>query len=425
MKRVLMVLPDYWARLQLAHSLRWRERFEVVFADPSNEDCPWDFDAVAYAETIAQGNAREFAGVTSSSDYPGAQVAAAIATALGKSGSAPQASLTCAHKYYARLACQSAAPEATPEFSLFEVGVAPKLAPACGFPCFVKPVKGSFSVQAKRIESSAQLQDYLLQPFLIDYGKRYLHTFNRMLRHYTDFEFDGRYALCEGLLRGAQATIEGWVWQGEVGFIGVTDSVMHPGTRSFTRFEYPSSLPTSVQARMAEIAGRVISRVGLNQTLWNIEMFYDPGSDRISIIEINPRMASQFADLYEKVEGVNGFEVALMLAAGEKPFIPRAGQFKYAASVPLRVFADTRVLRVPSEARIRDIEAAHPGTIVWWECKAGDRLSPKAEFEDGASMRYGVINLGAQSRDKLALAARDVESALGAAMEKVAGAEVP
>ena len=41
--------------------------------------------------------------------------------------------------------------------------------------------------------------------------------------------------------------------------------------------------------------------------MFNIEMMYDAATDRIGIIEINPRMASQFADLYEKVDGTNSY----------------------------------------------------------------------------------------------------------------------
>jgi hypothetical protein len=412
-KCILIVLPDYWARLQLAHSTQWRERFEVIEASPSNEECPEDFDAVGYIDRAAHEFAGRVDGVVSSSDYPGAQVAAGVAARLGLPGAPLQASMACAHKYYTRLACREAAPEATPPFELLEIGKDFR-DPAFGYPCFVKPVKGTFSVLSGLMRSREELRAYLQQPFLARYGRDYLRTFNEMCRALTNFAHDGNAVLAEGVLTGEQVTVEGWVSRGEVGVIGVTDSIMQPGTRSFVRFEYPSALRQSVQARMAEVCERVVKRVGLDNTLWNVELFYDAGEDAISIIEINPRKASQFADLYEKVDGLNGFEASFCVAVGEKPAFRKGnGAFKCAASVPLRVFQKTRVVRVPSEQRIAEVEAAHPGTIIWWECKEGEVLSPTDEFEDGHSRRYGVINLGAASRAGLAAAAHDVEMALG------------
>lgn len=420
-KRILIVLPDYWARLQLAHSWHWRERFEVIEAVPSNEDCREDFDAVAYIDHVARLYAGEIDGVISSSDYPGAQVAAGVAARLGLPGAPIQASMACAHKYYARVACREAAPQATPPFELIEIGKVLR-DPSFAYPCFVKPVKGTFSVLSGLMRSHEELHAYMQQPFLARYGRDYLRTFNGMCRALTNFAHDGNAVLAEGVLTGEQVTVEGWVSSGEVGVIGVTDSIMQPGTRSFVRFEYPSSLPQGVQSRMAEICERVVKQVGLDNTLWNVELFYDAGEDAISIIEINPRKASQFADLYEKVDGHNGFEASFCVAVGEKPsFRKGSGAFKFAASVPLRVFQKAQVLHVPGEQRIHDVEASHPGTMIWWECKEGELLSPTDEFEDGHSKRYGVINLGADSRTELISKARAIEKELGADIHHMTG----
>ena len=93
--------------------------------------------------------------------------------------------------------------------------------------------------------------------------------------------------------------------------------------------------------------------LGFDNGIFNIEMMYDAEADRISIIEINPRMASQFADLYEKVDGTNSFSVLLDIAQGRTPrFTRRQGRFGFAASCVLRSFHDSLVVAVPSEADI-------------------------------------------------------------------------
>ncbi len=113
--------------------------------------------------------------------------------------------------------------------------------------------------------------------------------------------------------------MEGYATGDAVEILGIVDSVRHPGTRSFVRFDYPSSLSRRVQARMREVAIEVAQWLGLKHTLFNIEMMYDSRRDRVFIVEVNPRMCGQFADLYEKVDGRSGYDVALALAVGERP----------------------------------------------------------------------------------------------------------
>jgi hypothetical protein len=123
------------------------------------------------------------------------------------------------------------------------------------------------------------------------------------------------------------------------------------------------------------------------------------------VIEVNPRLCGQFADLYAKVDGTSGYEVALAVAAGERPEVRRGGGLERAASsFPLRVFERVRVTRAPDEEAVRRVEAEHPGALVWNECAPGQELADFEGTEDGASCRYGVVNVG--GRDRRDVAAR-------------------
>ena len=105
-----------------------------------------------------------------------------------------------------------------------------------------------------------------------------------------------RWLLAEELLEGAQATLDGYVSSGEVHTLGVVDSVMFPGTLAFQRFEYPSALPRRVQEEMTAIARRVMPTLGFDGGAFNIEFIHNPARDTLRIIEINPRISTQFAD---------------------------------------------------------------------------------------------------------------------------------
>jgi biotin carboxylase len=389
----------------------WGDRFEVVFGSPSDEDCPDDLDIVDYIERCTAELGGALQGVTSSSDYPGAVVAAAIATALHLPGSRPEDVLACSHKWYARQLQRAAVPDATPWFELVDPR-RPRNA-ALRFPCFVKPVKGAFSVLARRVDCANDLETHLDRPAVHDFTQRYLKIFDQLVHRYTDFEFDGGWFLAEGLLRGHQVTVEGFSCGGDVEILGIVDSIMHPDTSSFARFDYPSCLEPPVQARMRDLVRRAVTALHLDNTLFNVEMLYDACTGAIHIIEVNPRLCGQFADLYEKVDGTNGYEVALALACGERPSLKRRrGRFRRASSFPLRVFEPVRVVRAPDAAHLRAVESEFPGTLVWSECATGQQLADFEDQEDGHSCRYAIVNTGADDARELLERAATIEARL-------------
>jgi biotin carboxylase len=324
--------------------------------------------------------------------------------------------LTAGHKYYSRVAQRAAVPQAVPGFALFDPRE-PGLQAPLSFPFFAKPVKGSYSLLARRIEDRAAFDAFVSSPAVLEFGQTYLAIFNRLVEAYTSFEADGHWFIAEGLIAGDMVTVEGYAWDGAVEVFGIVDSTLHPN-RSFARFDYPSLLPEDVQARMADIARRVIARLGLERCLWNIEMMHDPASGRIWIVEVNPRICGQFADLYQKVDGTNTYEIALALALGERPQRAKGeGQFDAAASFPLRIFASMLVREAPSSGDVAAAEELFPETLVWSEAAAGQTLAVNALEEDGGSHRYAVINVGGENRKEVQSRCDVVHARLGYRME--------
>jgi biotin carboxylase len=152
---------------------------------------------------------------------------------------------------------------------------------------------------------------------------------------------------------------------------------------------------------------------------FNVELFWDEARDRVTIIEINPRLAGQFGDLYLAVDGASSYEHLLAVAAGEpvRPPPRGAGRVACAASVPLRVFEPVRVLSVPGERELARLRAEHPDARVWIEAREGQELADFTSFQDGASHRYAVVNLGADSRAALERRLQAVQRLLGFRLE--------
>ena len=328
--------------------------------------------------------------VISTDDYPGSVLASIIAKIFHLPGVDPAVSLLCQHKYHARKAQRNAVPEAVPDFQIVDLN---SRLEALVFPVFVKPVKSYFSIGAHPALSLDDLGPDRNRAL----SDKFFYSFSVLLEKYAHLELGPHWLLAEGLLEGLQTTLEGYAFQGEIHPLGVVDSVMFPGTFSFERFEYPSRLPESVQERMAELARKVMKSIGFDNGLFNIEFMFSPETDEVHIIEINPRMSSQFADLFEKVDGVNTYSILLDLALGKKPTVKkRAGKHAMAANCILRTFEDKRAHKLPSVDEVENLQKQYHDIRVEILATEGEKLSE--EIQDGHSFRYGLISVGGRDR---------------------------
>jgi hypothetical protein len=387
------------------------------------ERAPADFDADSFiASAVEALGGDRVDGVASSSDYPGCLVASFIAHELGLRGPHPESILHCAHKYYARMAQQIAVPEATPDFMLIDPDGLSEGALTLPFPLFVKPVKSWFSQHARRVDSFEELSAYVRSPTLQAHLAEFVRPFNQLLARFERFHHDGRFLLAEQVLLGKQVTLEGFVSAGVTYVLGIVDSVMYPGTLSFARFDYPSSLSRHVAERMADITHRAMAEIGFDQGLFNAEFIYDEAADTLYIVEINPRMCGQFADMMEAVNGTNTYAVLFSLALGDPaPEAQPGGAFAVASSFVLRSFADATVADVPDAPTIEAVEVEHPVTLVKHYYRQGERLSGNPKQFDGRSYRYAVVNMSGPSRAELMADFAAVRSQLDVELVDITG----
>jgi hypothetical protein len=248
-------------------------------------------------------------------------------------GPDPESLLACQHKPTSREIQRRVAPESTPRFAILD-GRLP-FEP----PFFVKPVVGRLSQKAVRIERAADL-GRLNGPD--GYARRY-----GRIAALAGAPADRAHGfLAEDLLSGLEVTLEGYVRRGRVTTIGVTDSVKYPGTISFERFEYPSRLTDDRTADLAALAERLVAAHGLDDAFFNVE-FFVPDEGPPEIIELNGRLASQFAPLVHRLHGRSTYDALFALACGEDPAWASGTPGGVGVSYVLRVFADALVEAVP------------------------------------------------------------------------------
>jgi hypothetical protein len=179
------------------------------------------------------------------------------------------------------------------------------------------------------------------------------------------------------------------------------------------RWEVPSRLDAAVQARALDVARRFLQAIGFRHGFFNMEFFHDAASDRLSVIEFNPRMASQFGDLYRRVLGADAHAMALAMALGRDPRdlpreAPKAGA---AASLVYRTLEGETPPSPPSPWQRHLFARDFPDGLVFSFPKHGHALA--RDYKWTGSHRYGIVHLGGLDRSDLRERAERASTLLG------------
>jgi hypothetical protein len=358
---ILVVCPQERDRREVA-AAGLDGRYLVRFAGPD-----LDTDAAWEAETlVGELAALPVDGVTGTKDRS-ALVASLVAARRGLPGPSPAALVRCQHKPTAREIGGRVVPKATPRFG----------SPGDFEPAFVKPAVGRLSQ---------------------GYDDRYVQGWQDLVA-LAGFHVEVG-LIAEEVLTGHEVTLEGYVHDGRVTTIGVTDSVMYPGTGSFERFEFPSRLPGNRLAELAGVAEGLLPALGFDGGFFNVEFFL-PGSGPAKVTEVNGRIASQFAPLVRAVHGRSTYEVLFELACGRDPAWDAGAPDGVAVSYVLRVFEDALVEAAPE-----------PGENLEVLVQPGLRLSEQAGPNDEASYRLAILVGTGETREEAVTRCRERARAL-------------
>ncbi|HSE82435.1 MAG TPA: ATP-grasp domain-containing protein [Gaiellaceae bacterium] len=380
MKQILVLAPQE-RDLSAIRAAGLEERYGVDFVG-SDLDQLESFDPVGF---LAEAEQLPADGVVATKDAS-ALLAAVLAERRSLAGPRPQAVLRIQHKPTARAVQRQVAPEATPRFALLDSRL------PLPFPFFVKPVVGRLSQNAYRIDAADDLLQ--LQAAGADVGRyaEIVEIAGRDPAFVTGF-------LAEELLAGAEVTLEGYVHRGRVTVVGVTDSVKYPGTLSFERFEYPSALPEERQDELANVAARVLPALEFDDGFFNVE-FFVPEAGPAKIIEVNGRIASQFAPLLLGLHGRSSYDALFRLALGEDPEWSVGRPDGVAISYALRAFEDALVEVVPEPEPDLEI-LVQPGL----------RLSEQG-VNDSQSYRLAIFTGFGETREEAVARVRERAAAL-------------
>lgn len=365
-----------------------------LFSFPSNARLAW-FDIERFVGMAAlRARLTGCKAVWSNQEQFGALCAAMLAQRMGWPGTPVDAVLACQHKLYAREILQQVAPEANLPFQRLEARYNGPLPAGIHYPQFVKPIKAAFSVLATTVHNQDELLEHTrFGPWELWVIRHLVEPFEKVLMRRLPQAGTAHAMLLEQPQHAEQFNLDGYVWQGQAQALGVVDEVMYPGTQCFMRFDYPSKLPASVQARALDVASRFLQAIGYTHGLFNMEFFYNPASDQLTVIEFNPRMASQFSDLYKRVSGIDVHEIAFSLAHGQDPaLLPRHLPVGGAASsFVYRVFDPQARPTMPSSEKAERLHALFPDSLLFQFPKDDAQIA--RDFKWLKSYRYGILHL--------------------------------
>ncbi len=335
-------------------------------------------------------------------DFPATLLVALLTSERGLSGSDLQSCLKCEHKYWFRHEQQQLGQEDCQFQAINPFAEQPFEQVELDFPFWLKPVKGTNSMLGFAIESEADFEAAIGE--IRESIGLIAEPFNEILK-LADLprevaEVDGHWCIAESFLSGSQHTASGYMTDGKAHVYGVIDSENYPESSNFLAYIYPSKLPDAVQQRIAEKSEALIERIGLDQSAFNIEYFYDAETDHLAILEVNPRISQSHCDIYRRVDGESNESLVLQLGLGQPPQLPSGeGDYAHAAKFYQRVFQDAKVRRSPTASEVQALEEAFDA-LIHIKVEEGQRLSDLFE-QDTSSYAIAELFVGGETRAEL------------------------
>jgi biotin carboxylase len=385
-----------------------------LFTFPSNANLVW-FDMQRFVDRYARkAKASGWQAVTSNHEQFGALAAALLAEKMGWPGTSVNAVLACQHKLYARDVLKRIYPEVVPTYSVLQSQYDEPVPEGLTYPLFVKPTKAAFSVLARTVASREELHAHTRFSWWELWVIRHLvEPFERVMRQRIPSAQTAHSMMIEEPINHAQYSLDGYAFAGDIRALGCVDSIMYPGTQAFMRFDYPSKLASPIQQQALDVAKKFLSEVGFTHGIFNMEFFYDEVTQRFTVIEFNPRLASQFSDLYRRVDGIDLHEYAMALAHGIDPAtLPKTASTAGAAtSLVYRSFDPAAVVAMPAESARKKLKATFADSLLFEFPK--DRGSIDRDFKWLGSYRYGIMHLGGADESDLMTRCEQASTILG------------
>ncbi|TXS36410.1 ATP-grasp domain-containing protein [Streptomyces sp. OR43] len=328
----------------------------------------------------------------------------------------------CEHKYWSRLE-QRKVIDAYPNFGRVDLDSAdPRPPDGVAFPMWLKPALAYSSELAYSVADITEFRAAVdrIRQGIGRVGRPFDAVLSLLELPPEMAGVGGQVCLAEEAMTGLQVAVEGYVHEGEVTVYGVLDSINYPGSPCFLRHQYPSALPPKVIRKLHEVSRRTMRQIGMDSATFSIEYFYDPKTEEISLLEINPRHSQSHAELFAYVDGTANHHRMIRLALGLDPAAPRGqGPYRMAAKWYYRWFGEGKVHHVPTPSDLAAVERRIPGVRIDVVPAEGQKLSSVSQ-QDSYSYEVAHIFTGADDEKGLRRKFDQCVAALGLTFDETA-----
>jgi hypothetical protein len=359
-------------------------------------------------------------GVVGYWDFPVSTLLPVLCRELELPGPTLEGVLKCEHKYWSRLE-QAEAIDEMPAFALVRLEDDAQPPDDIPFPFWLKPVKSVSSQLAFKVESEDDFRRALreIEARIDEFSEPFDLILEQAQLPPQIEEIGGRACIAEEAATGRQFTVEGYSVDDEPRVYGVVESVLYPGTSNFLRYEYPAPIPSEIDDRLVRASEQVMRQIGVGSGSFNIEYFWDEDTDRIRLLEINPRLSQSHAEIIELVDGTSHFHAMVQLALGREPRMPhREGKYAVAAKFFPRVFEDGVVTHAPGTEDIDRVIRDIPGVVTVVPSIEQDVRLSELPHQDPYSYALGEIVIGADDSEQLDARHDACLDALGLVIER-------
>lgn len=375
-------------------------------------------DVVAFCEdAIVYAQAHGIVAVYYSFDIANL-VAAVVCESLNIFGPRIESVLQCFHKFYAREIDSS-----PPGYGIVQLGnegevlISEHIKNNLKFPVFVKPVCSSYGMFCAKVDRPEALEQVCK-----DLATAYQPWWQIYRALFQEFVDGKKYSLAvttqvpllvEEIISGQPLTCDGFVYQGQVHFLGLVDTV-EAKDGSVDCYAFPSQVSQAQQIAICDRVAKFIQASELDNSFFSAEFCIQDRGNPIAI-EMNARMSATFSFLYQQSLNFNLHKAALTLALGNCPQIPNYILGKQTLLASCRLYLSTRKTGLAST--LFDFSLARQTLGLWqpitFNCKPGEELksthyhpTPLAELNLVGTNRAALQFYGEHLRKALLLERR-------------------
>jgi hypothetical protein len=399
MKKNILVLCEFYERGYLEEIFAESDQYKAELVNMR------DIKAIGVAkylkDIIAEisNNPNKYQGVVVTKDDL-SLIATAIVANTSLIGPSFQGILNCQNKFISREIQKNNLPEYAVEFFLDD-GISENNQLE---EFFAKPVKSSYSFAAGKYSSLAELRGFAKEQNQRLVEHNMFHTeclkFAGFGAESTEYQTANKY-ICEEILDGEQFDIDGYMLNGKVNIIGFSKVVFYQDSGTIERNELPYHLDEYYQEQINSLTEKLTKGVGIDNSFFNIEIRINFQTKRVSIIEINSRMAVQFERLYRSLYDFSMIIAACDIAVGKAPnqIDKSKRNFNFCYSCQPRYNNDQYVVKAPSDADVARIHKSFPGTKFLNICSEGDKLSDYKQPKN--ALGYCIVDVAGNSHEEV------------------------